>query len=101
MSNAVTQHLPVALMAYVLSANALGDGCSLTSSNVATLEWRAAETLPTVCSTFLLGSMTEEPQVDSAGLALRALAQLALPESRPMEDRERKHADDFFWSHFA
>jgi hypothetical protein len=99
MTKAVTQQIPVALMACVLSANALGDGSTVASSNVATLEWRA-EACPTMCSTLLLGGMAE-PQVDSSGLALRALARLALPESRPMEAWERKHADDFFWSHFA
>jgi len=100
MSNAVTQHLPVALMAYAISAHALRNGCALASSNVATLEWKAAEALPTACSTFL-PQQKNELQPDSAGLAFRALAQLALPESRAMEDWERKHADAFFWSHFA
>jgi hypothetical protein len=99
MSNAVTQNLPVALMAYMLSTNALGNGCSLVSSNVATVDWRV-EAYPTICSTVLLGGMTE-PKIESAGLALRALARVALPKSRPMEDWERKAADDFFWSQFT
>jgi hypothetical protein len=100
MSNGVTQQLPVALVACVLTANAFRDGASLESSNVATLEWRVAEGLPTVCSSSLVQGATE-PEVGSAGLALRALGRAVLPESRPMEDRERKHADAFFWSHFS
>lgn len=99
MTRAVTQQIPVALMACVLSANALRHGSTVASSNVATLEWRS-EACPTMCSTLWLGGVTK-PQVESAGLALRALARLALPNSRPMEDWERKAADDFFWSQFS
>lgn len=100
MSNAVTQTIPLAFVAFALNTNAMDRHPGLASSNVATLEWKMTEELPTQCSPVFV---EQEPvaAVSSAGLSLRALAQIALPDSRPLEDWERKAADDFFWAQFA
>ena len=100
MSNAVTQTIPLAFVAFALNANVMEHHTSLASSNVATLEWRMTEELPTQCSTVFVGQ-APAPTVSSNGLSLRALAQMALPDSRPLEDWEKKAADDFFWSQFS
>jgi len=101
MSYAAKQQIPVAPMACVLSANALRDSAVISSSNVATLEWTVAEGLPTQCSNLFAFGMGKDIPVESAGLALRTLARIALPDSRPMQDWEKEDADEFFWSQFA
>ena len=100
MSYPVTQTIPVALVAFALNPSLMDRHAGFASSNVATLEWRMTEELPTQCSSVFVG---QEPAltVSSAGLSLRALAQIALPDSRPLEDWEKKAADDFFWSQFS
>ena len=100
MTNAVTQQIPLALIAFTFGADVMSGFPVVASSNAATLEWKTTAELPTQCSPVVVAPAAERA-VPSTGFALLALARLALPDSRPMSDRERKHADDFFWSQFA
>lgn len=100
MSNPVTQKIPLALVAFALSASVMDGHAGLASSNVASLEWKMTEESPTQCSSLYVWQETA-PTVSSTGLSLRALAQAVLPNSRPLEDWERKAADDFFWAQFS
>ena len=63
------------------------------------LEWKPSEESPPQRSP--LPGSPAVPAVDSTGMALRALARVALPDSRPLEDWESKATDDFFGSHFS
>ena len=100
MSNTITQ-APFALVALMLGCGALEKNLVLSTSNVATLELHTAiEGLPSECTSVSMFTV-EMPPVGSEGLAARAFAQLVIPNSRPMEQWEKQHADEFFWSQFS
>jgi hypothetical protein len=92
------QPLPVALL---FGLTSLMDGNSfLQSSNAATVELKMTEESLTQSSPILIGPAGLAP-VGCHGLALQVLARIALPQSRPLENWEKKAADEFFWSQFS
>ena len=98
MPKAIKQQVPFALLACfgpLINGNAI-----VPSSNAATLELTMTEESPTQCSPVFAGEMAR-PVVRSDGLTLGALSRSTLPDSRNLEDWERKDLDDFFWSHFS
>ncbi len=80
-------------------------GATLRTETSASISWKAEASLGTVattCEALLAPEVSAEVVVRDAlkGMSLAGLAQSVFPNSRPMEDWEKKATDDFVLSLF-
>ena len=94
MANPVAQQLVVFAMGCLT-----GGTFEIEQPNSATLEWNMTEQLPTQSTIFAGAAFQHEGSCD--GLAFRALASIALRDSRSLEQWEKRATDEFFWSQFS